>query len=106
MRMRVEDDDDHDENDGDGDDDDDAAAGGGGGGGDNGDEDHSGANTKPCVRRQSSRSPLTRRFYTSMFPSPNGTDSRKRTFHRGPAKATWYSDITHVIWPQDVPQTS
>ena len=45
-------------------------------------------------------------FTLARGPFPYGTDPRKRTFPPRPRKTAWHSDITDVIWPHGVPQTT
>ena len=48
---------------------------------------------------QSSRSPATRRLYTSMFRAPQWHGATQTHFPPRPRKSAWHCDITNVISP-------
>ena len=53
--------------------------------------------------RQSSRSPATRRVYTSMFRAPQWHGATQRHFPPRPRDSAWHCDITDVISPHGLP---
>ena len=53
--------------------------------------------------RQSSRSPATRRVYTSMFRAPQWHGATQTHLPPRPRKSAWRCDITDVIWPRVLP---
>ena len=60
--------------------------------------------SNPTTRyRQSSRSPATRRVYTSMFRAPQWHGATQRHFPPRPRKSAWHCDITNVISPHVLP---
>ena len=55
--------------------------------------------------RQSSRSPATRRVYTSMFRAPQWHGAAQTHFPPRPCKSAWHCDITNVIRRTVCPHT-
>ena len=49
--------------------------------------------------RQSSRSPATRRVYTSMFHAPQWHGATQTHFPPRPRKSAWHCDVANVLWP-------
>ena len=60
--------------------------------------------SNPITRyRQSSRSPATRRVYTSMFRAPQWHGATQTHFPPRPRKSAWHCNITDVISPHGLP---
>ena len=60
--------------------------------------------SNPVTRyRQSSRSPATRRVYTSMFRAPQWHGATRTHFPPRSRKSAWHCDITDVFSPHGLP---
>ena len=60
--------------------------------------------SNPITRhRQTSRSPATRRVYTSVFRAPRWHGATQTHFPPRPRKSAWHCDITDVISPHGLP---
>ena len=59
--------------------------------------------TVPLKHRQSSRSPATRRAYSSVFRAPQWHGAAQTQFPPRPRNSHWHCDITNVISPHGRP---